>query len=114
MDERRKFRRRDLLFYSRVYDAQRGTMVGNLLNITPQGAMVLTDKPLEEKTDLFLWIELPEGLADKSRFEVRAVSLWCKPDINPEFYDVGFEFTEIKPEDVLIIQRLIEQYGFRD
>ncbi|MBN2146138.1 MAG: PilZ domain-containing protein [Anaerolineales bacterium] len=114
MEERRKHKRKDLLFYSRVYDARGGTMIGNLLNITPQGAMVLADKPIEPGIEFNLHIELPEGISDKTFIDVDARSLWHQPDINPEFIDIGFEFTRIDEQDLPIISRLVDEYGFRD
>jgi len=114
MEERRKQKRKDLLFYSRVYEEQKGKMLGNLLNITSQGAMLLTEKPIEPGEEFTLLIELPEGLSTKTRLRVQATSLWHQPDINPEFCDVGFHFLHIDPEDLPIISKLIEEYGFRD
>jgi len=113
MQERRKTSRRDLMFYSRVRDGISGRQVGNLLNITVGGAMVLCDRPIEPQIVMELHIELPDGIAVKSELVVTATSLWHQADINPEFYDVGFQFHEVDPADHEIIQRLIKEYGFR-
>jgi hypothetical protein len=113
MAERRKYNRKDLIFYSRVSDGKTGRALGNLLNITPDGAMVLSEKPIETDWSVELHIELPEKLANKPELVLAARSLWCQPDINPEFYDAGFQFQDVTPEDIQIIQRLIEEYGFR-
>ena len=113
MQERRKMNRRDLMFYSRVHDSISGRQVGNLLNITVAGAMVLCDKPVEPQTVMELHIELPDGIAEKSRLVITSTSLWYQPDINPEFFDVGFQFGDVTPADQEIIQVLIKEYGFR-
>ena len=113
MQERRKTSRKDLMFYSRVHDGISGRQVGNLLNITAEGAMVLCDKPVEPLTVMELHIELPEGIADKSEMVITATSLWHQPDINPEFFDVGFQFASVIPADQDIIQILVKEYGFR-
>jgi PilZ domain len=114
MPERRKFRRKDLLFYARVYDSKSGRTIGNLLNITPDGAMVLSEKQVDSDLMMELHIELPDGIATKQELVFTAKSLWCQPDINPEFYDVGFQFDKVSDEDGKIIQRMIEEYGFRE
>jgi len=113
MQERRKTSRKDLMFYSRVHDAITGRQVGNLLNITVGGAMVLCDKPIEPQTVMELHIELPDGIADKSELVITGTSVWHQPDINPEFFDVGFQFQEVDPADQKIIQVLVKEYGFR-
>jgi hypothetical protein len=101
------------MFYSRVSDGITGRQVGNLLNITSGGAMVLSEKPIEPQTKMQLHIELPEGIAEKSELVIDATSLWHQPDINPEFFDVGFQFAQVSPTDQAIIQVLVEEYGFR-
>jgi hypothetical protein len=113
MSEKRKAPRRDLIFYSRVSDGKSGRVLGYLLNITAGGAMILSEKPVESDWLVDLHIELPEGLSDKHELVVAARSLWCRPDINPEFYDCGFSFSEISEEYVRLIERLTEEYGFR-
>jgi hypothetical protein len=114
MAERRKYTRRDLMFYSRVVDAKTGRMVGNLLNITPEGAMVLSDRQVSSGIAMELHIELPEEISPKPELVFHAVSLWCQPDINPEFFDVGFQFQDVSDEKAEVVQRLVKEYGFRD
>jgi hypothetical protein len=114
MPERRKYTRRDLMFYSRVVDANTGRMVGNLLNITPEGAMVLSEKQIPPDIAMELHIELPEEISPKPELIFQAISLWCQPDINPEFFDVGFQFQDVSEEKAEVIQRLVKEYGFRD
>ena len=76
--------------------------------------MVLSEKVMELQLTLVLRIELPEGIASKPELVVTATSLWCQPDINPEFYDIGFKLTGVSDEDIRIIQRMVEEYGFRE
>jgi len=113
MAEKRKFPRRDLIFYSRVSDGKSGRALGYLLNITPEGAMILSEKPLEVDLEVELHIELPEGLSDLGEMVIPGRSRWCQPDINPEFYDVGFMFLESSKEYTELIHRMVEEYGFR-
>jgi hypothetical protein len=46
--------------------------------------------------------------------EFTARSLWCRPDIEPHFYNTGFKILNLEPEDAQIVQRIVEIYGFRD
>lgn len=113
MAEKRKFPRRDLIFYSRVSDGISGRALGYLLNITPEGAMILSEKPLEADLEVELHIELPDELSNLREMVIPARSRWCQPDINPEFYDVGFVFLKMTEEYTGLILRLVEEYGFR-
>jgi hypothetical protein len=114
MDDKRKIKRRYLLYYTRVYDASKQEQIGNLVDITPKGAMILGPDPLPEGQSLCLRIELSEDVSNKPHIELPAYVKWCHPDLDPSQYDIGFEFAEISPEDVAIIENIINTYGFRD
>lgn len=113
MKEKRKIKRRYLLYYMRVYDETR-QQIGNLVDLTPKGAMLVSEHPLPIKTNFHLKLELSEDVADKPYLEFNARSLWCQPDIEPHFYNTGFRILDLSPEDVKIVNRIIEVYGFRD
>jgi hypothetical protein len=72
MSERRKAVRKDLVYYSRVADGITGRDLGNLINITPKGAMVLCERPVEVDKVMQLLIELPDGLTGKPRLVMEA------------------------------------------
>ena len=76
--------------------------------------MVVSEQPLPEKKLFQLRLELSDDVADKPFMEFTARSLWCRPDIEPHFYNTGFKILSLEPEDAQIIQRIVEIYGFRD
>lgn len=114
MLERRKYPRKDLLLFANVYDSKSGKIVGTLLNITLEGAMVLSESKIDADNTMELHIKLPEDLVHKNELVFTANSRWCGPDINPEFFDVGYQFANVSEEDGQIIQTIIEKYGFKD
>ena len=59
-------------------------------------------------------MELSDDIAPKPFLEFEAKSLWCERDVNPQFYNTGFQVVDMAREDVEIIQRIVEAYGFRD
>jgi hypothetical protein len=114
MKERRKSERKPLVAYTQVYDLYGGELLGYLGDLTVQGAMVISEKPMQKDTELTLAIELPELPNIKStRMTLPARIVWCEQDISPEFYNVGFEFKEVKPEQQAIIELIIQNYEFR-
>ena len=114
MQERRKYPRKDLLLFANVYDSKSGKIVGTLLNITLEGAMVLSENMIDANNTMELHIKLPENFVQKNELVFTANSRWCGPDINPEFFDVGYQFANVSEEDGQIIQTIIEKYGFKD
>ena len=114
MENRRKINRRYLLYFVRVYDAATRQQIGNLVDITPRGAMIISQDPIPAGQEIRLRLELTSDVADKPFLEFPSCSIWCHPDLDPTFYNTGFEILELTSEDSGIIQRIIDAFGFRD
>jgi len=114
MLERRKYPRKDLLLFANVYNSKSGRIIGTLLNITLDGAMILSEDRIDSNRVMELHIKLPENFVQKKELIFVANSRWCAPDINPEYFDVGYQFANVSEEDGKIIQAIIEKYGFKD
>lgn len=113
-EDRRKIKRRYLMYYSRVFDAHTQSLLGHLVDITPLGAMVISEKSIETNVPFRLKLELSNDVSDKRYLEFESKSLWCRPDIDPSFYDTGFELINVSDEDKAVIERIVAAYGFRD
>jgi hypothetical protein len=113
MEERRKHPRRYINFFTRVFDQQSGDLLGYLGDITTAGAMVISESRVEVGKTFKLRMDLPEQQFGKDRLTVEARSLWCQPDITPQFFNTGFEFQRIEEEDTQVIERIVQQYGVR-
>jgi hypothetical protein len=112
--ERRKLERKYLVIYSRVFDRRSGQVIGYLGDLTPDGAMVIGDNRIEPGTVLNLRFDLPDMLDLKQdHLDIKARSVWCKPDVDPAFVNVGFQFQEPDAEDLKIVDMLIDLYEFR-
>jgi hypothetical protein len=114
MTARRKFKRRYLMYYSRVFDRKTGRVLGYLVDLTPEGIMIISEEPIETEQTFRLRMDLPEGLSTKGNLDFEAASVWCKADIDPHFYGTGFQISEVSPDDIALIERMIQEYGFRD
>ena len=113
-EDRRKIKRRYLMYYSRVFDAHTQILLGHLVDLTPQGAMLISEKPITTDLNFRLKMELSSEIANKRFLEFESKSLWCRRDIDPSFYNTGFELINIADEDRAIIERIVNAYGFRD
>jgi hypothetical protein len=114
MQERRKVQRKNLMAYTQVFDLYGGHLLGYLGDLHLQGAMVIGEKTMTENTELTLAIELPElpGITT-SRITIPARVAWCEQDISPEFFNIGFEFKVVTPEQNIVIAAIMENYEFR-
>ena len=114
MDERRKLKRRHIMFYSRVFDRQTGQMLGYLGNLTGEGVMLISETPLEVDVEYLLRLDLPEDIYKKPILNLRSKSVWCQPDIDPNFFTTGFQLMDVSEEDLNIIDQIVDDYGFRN
>ncbi|MCS7011440.1 MAG: PilZ domain-containing protein [Anaerolineales bacterium] len=114
MKDRRKVKRRYLLYYARIYDRESHQQIGNLVDITPSGAMILSPSAFPVGKVLRLQIELTDDIAAQPYLEVEGKVKWTQPDIEPQTYNLGIEFIQVTEEDKKIIEKIIALYGFRD
>jgi hypothetical protein len=114
MPERRKLKRVHLIFYLRVFAGDDRTLLGQLVDITKEGLMLISEKPIEPDRDFDLTIDLPQEINGSKVLQFRARSRWSKPDVNPSFYNTGFQLEDVDEEYVKIIRNLISRFRFKD
>ena len=114
MEERRKLQRKYLAFFTRVFDRRTGEMLGHLANVTTQGAMIISEAPVVTREEFRLRMDIPEEIFGKDHLDFEARTIWCQADINPRFFNTGFQFSNIAPQDIDIIERIIVEYGIRE
>jgi c-di-GMP-binding flagellar brake protein YcgR len=114
MDERRKVPRSHLIHYLRIFDKTTGELMGNLVDISAGGLMLISEspisEPLQDNTTLQLRMDFPEELDGRTFVEFEARSVWCRVDINPDLFAIGMQIVQPQPEDLRMIERLIDMY----
>lgn len=112
--EQRQTTRRHLVFYLRIFDGMSSRVVGHLIDISPKGLMLLSDEPVAVNEEYRLRMRLPHEVTDSDEVIFRAVSRWCRPDDNPDFYVTGFQIQDLDDEAEKTISSLIEEFSFSD
>lgn len=116
MQERRKEQRKNLMAYTQVFNLNGGHLLGYLGDLNLHGVMVIADKQITENTEIMLGIELPELPninVSATRINMPARVVWCQQDISPAYFNVGFEFKDVKDEQKAMIEGIMENYEFR-
>lgn len=112
--DKRRIKRSHLIYYLRVFDRVTNETLGHLVDITPEGAMLISESQLPVNKQYQVRMSLPAEIFGRQSLDFDAESLWSRHDINPDFYDTGFRLTNVEVRDTAIISRLIDEYGFRD
>ena len=115
MSDKRKEPRKNLMAFTPVYGLHPRILLGYVEDLTVQGAMVVGEKPVEVNKHITLAIEFPKDVHEFTtpRITVPARTTWCRQEKSPHYFDIGFEFTELKPEDEKIIKAILRRYEFR-
>ena len=114
MDERRQLERKYLIVYSRVFERKLGKMLGYLGDLSMSGAMIISEHPQTINSVLSLRFDLPDlQLFSVGQLDIAARVAHCEPDINPAFYNIGFQFLDVTKEQKTIIEKMMDAYEFR-
>jgi hypothetical protein len=115
MSDQRKEARKKLIAFTPVYGLGPKVLLGYLVDLTIRGTKVEGEHPAEINKLITLAIEFPSGLPEipPSPFMISARVTRCNRTESPQYYNIGFEFTGITPEQARIIEAIINRYAFR-
>ncbi len=109
MKTRRQERTR-LIYHLRVFDARRRRLLGQLVDITPEGLLLIGESALPPGKKFSLRMDLPRNLMVDTHLTFSAESKWCEKDPTGEFYNVGFLIVKISPEALAVVQKLARDF----
>ncbi len=112
--DRRTIKRRHLIYYLRVWDLKTEQLLGHIVDINSGGFMLISEKPIEPDQTFELEIRWNTPDDEELRIQFQAVSRWSSNDINPAFFDSGFELIGAVDEVLEPIGDMIEEYGFQN
>lgn len=111
-EDLRKFERRHLVFYLRVFDGMSSRVIGHIADISQQGLMVISDDPIAVNENYRLRLRLPPELGGKEEILINGTSRWCKPDVNPDFYITGFQLYDLGEDIEKYLLKLVDEFSF--
>lgn len=110
MEEQRRLSRIKIAYYLRVFDDATDAMLGHIADITTEGMMVISERPIPSDCTFKLWMEFPSESDQRERVYIEAETVWTRQDANPDFYDAGLRLVNPTREAVRKISELIDQF----
>lgn len=120
----RRQERTRLIYHLRVFDARKRKLLGHMTDITPEGMMLIGEKPVRVGREFSLRMDLPRNVMRESplgensvegrRLVFPAQSMWCRRDGGEEFYSMGFRILELDPSARDVISALIRNFYRED
>lgn len=114
MSDRRTLHRRHLIYYLKVFDRTTDELLGHLVDITEEGLMIVSENCAEAGKMIKMKMSLPREIEGQEEIEFDARSMWCRKDVNPSLFGVGFKFEFVDAATHQIIFELIHEFGFSD
>ena len=115
MNDRRKETRRRLTAFTPVYDLHPRLLLGYLGDLSLLGAQITGTNLTTINKETTLEIDFPNELPNMFNLKVTipARIAWCRQEENPQYFNIGVEFTEVTPEHQELFEYIIERYHFR-
>lgn len=106
----RKLKRIELIAALDVFDTSREERLGVLIDITTEGLGVkVRERPVLGET-YGLRVRLPTVIQGVEAVDVQAKCAWCAETDNPALFRCGFQFLEILPDTIEVIEELIRRF----
>lgn len=109
MQERRKSPRTKINKLLDVVDLDRDIVLGRLVDLSPEGFMLLSERSLEVNRIFQLGLQLPPGSAGRLA-ALGAESLWQETSNDSRQYWVGFQIIDISQDSLDKIHQLLRQF----
>lgn len=114
--EHRKENRTPLLVYLDIIECQTQQSLGYLGDVSTNGMMLISPKPLDVGQVLDIRIELPDtnslNFEHAGGINLQVELVWKKPNLNPELSCLGCHFTQITETDRELLQQVGQTLGF--
>ena len=110
MEEKRKLRRKSLSYYLRVFDVSTNQPIGDAVNMTTEGILLISDHPIETNAIFRLRMSLPKGIYENGYLEFTAESKWWEKGFIPDSYNVGFQLKNMSQKGIQVIESLLEKF----
>lgn len=106
----RKFERVELNQTITVTDTITNQRFGELVNLSAEGLMIMTDQQLTTHSIFQLCLQLPVAIAGRATIELGADCLWCREAENFNRYWSGFQIIDASDLAVQQLAELTNQY----
>lgn len=107
----RKYERREPTQSVTILDVINGGEFGELVNVSVEGIMVMTEQEIPTQSIYQLSLQLPTEIKGRTTVELGADCLWCRKVENFHRYWAGFHIIDASDLALEQLQEMIAQYS---
>jgi len=108
--ETRRLERAHLIYFLRVFNARSGDLLGQMVDLTTNGIMVIGEAAVAPRQKYTLRMDLPRNVPLGRHLTLEARCKWCRRDQGGDFYSMGFRIVDMSPEAHRVVEQLIERF----
>ena len=83
--------------------------MGELVNITPEGLMLVSDQPITSNAVYQVELALPTDAATRATVELGIECLWCRQTDDNHRYWSGYQIIDASPQALQTVHELLQQ-----
>lgn len=114
MSERRNRVRKFTSSYFLVYDRESGVLLGRILDLTPEGAMMISDEPIDMSATYRCRMVMPIMVGTRRELNFDAEVRWTRENAKWEWFETGFKFDNLEDDDRDLIEELIGAWVIKE
>ena len=114
MQERRKEQRSRAVVNIGVYDLQTKEQVGQLVDMSTEGIMLVGGQKMKLNTVYQFKIVFPIAIYKDREISFTAVCLWSEKDTGDSGYQAGFQLHNVEPDLKKLLKCLIQGPAFEE
>lgn len=90
MEDQRTEARTHLIYYLRVFEQNSNALFGHVVDLSPSGMLITSDKPLNSAKTYRLAVEDTTIMEKLGVIDFEAECKWCSEDSENQLWDAGF------------------------
>ncbi len=110
-EHHRKHQRQELNTTILIRNAMNRDFIGELVNITVEGLMIISDQEMSTNSIFQFSLELPEPINGMTHIDLGVDCLWSRSAENVDRHWSGYQIIDASPEALETIDALISGYA---
>jgi hypothetical protein len=112
--EGRHEERKQIIYYLRVFDADSGSPLGHVANLSTRGFMVRSELKLKKGKTMRVRLDLPKSMNGPQQLELKTRVKWSRPDLDSDFFKTGLGLMHVSKDDEKTLADLIQNFLYQE
>lgn len=113
MDDRRQEARKSTSDYFLVYDSETDQLIGRVLDLTCEGAMMISEAQVDIPKAFKCRLVLPRMYGKKRMISFEAESIRCEKNLELDWFETGYRIFNISSGDHAALKQVLGEWAVK-